>query len=126
MTLQADVETFIELRDYIDDQQKQLDDAMAPYKEAMVKLQNKLLELMNKEKVDNIKTARGTAYRTTRTSVTVRDWEACLSYITSNQAWHMLERRVSKVAAEEFLEENKRPLPGCDISRALVVQIRRS
>ena len=42
------------------------------------------------------------------------------------RAWHMLERRVSPTAANEFLAEHEAPVPGCKHDRAHVVQIRRS
>jgi hypothetical protein len=90
---------------------------LAPYKEAMNKIENELLRQMNEGNLENLKSDVGTAYVATRSSATVADWDAFLDF---------LERRVSKVAAEEFLEEHASLPPGVSIARDTTVNIRKA
>lgn len=67
----------------------------------------------------------GTAYRSTRASATVADWDALLDHIQDNEAWELLERRVNKTAVEQFKAEEQDLPPGVNWSETQVVNFRR-
>lgn len=125
-TLAEKVDAYVQIRDYIEGQEKIVSAALAPYREAMQILQNQLLELMDKEGVDNIKTPNGTAYRKIADRVVVEDWSQTLRHIIAMEAWELLERRVNPTAAKDHMEVNGEAVPGCKHNRAYVVQIRRA
>lgn len=121
------IEGYIHLRDQKDAIRKRHKEELAPVNERMMMLENWLLGRLTNAESDSI-TARGvgTAFRTTRTSAKIDDWETVLEHIKSEELWHMLERRISKAAVEEYIEANGEPPEGVHISREIIVQVRRA
>jgi hypothetical protein len=72
----------------------------------------------------SFKTEGGTAFITRKEQATVKDWEATLQYIRENEAYDLLERRVSRIAVRTLVDEGTPP-PGVDYSVKLGVNIRR-
>lgn len=125
MTVDVMIEKYLRLRDKkksIEDEHKQ---QLAPYNEAMTVLEGWLLEVMNQAKLKSLPTDQGTAYQSTRTSAKVTDWAAVLTYIRQNEAWDLLEARVSKLAAEAIIEQTQLPIPGVETSSEICVNVRR-
>ena len=71
------------------------------------------------------KTASGTAFITTTDFANVADWDAVLSYIKDNEAWDMLERRVSKRAVRGYIEANKTVPSGVNYGTRIDVNVRK-
>jgi hypothetical protein len=75
--------------------------------------------------VTSFKTKHGTAFLTTTDYANVADWDAVLGYIRENEAFDMLERRVSKTAVRGYIELNKVVPPGVNYGTKLEVNIRK-
>lgn len=121
------VATYIKLRDRRAKRKAEYEAADAADKEKQEKIEAYLLKEFNESGIDSIKTEFGTAYKSTRTSATVADWDAFFTqYVVPNQAWEMLERRVNKTAVEQFKAANEDLPPGINWSETQVVNIRRS
>jgi hypothetical protein len=118
------IEKYVKLRNRVEEIKKQHKDQLAPYVSTMSQLENLLLEHLNTNSLQSINGAGGTAYKQTATSVTVQDWEKTLEYIRANEAWDLLEARVSKTAAIETVEETKKPIPGVVFNQAIVIRVR--
>ena len=73
-------------------------------------------DTMNKGGLQQLKTAAGMTYFTTKDSVKVSDWDAALNYIRENDAYHLLNQAVNKTACKEFIEANQTPPPGVEYS----------
>lgn len=99
---------------------------LAPFNTKMAKLEAWMLDELNREGADHVGTSEGTAYKTTRSSVTVDDWEAALETVREHELWHMLERRLSKTAVEQYVEAEGCDFPGTHISTEIVVNVRAS
>tara|TARA_Y100000296_G_scaffold44831_1_gene51415 strand:+ start:1878 stop:2279 length:402 start_codon:yes stop_codon:yes gene_type:complete len=95
-------------------------------KEKQEKIEVEFLKRFNKRGIDNV-SARGigTAYRSVRASAKVADWDSLLDFIKKESAWEMLERRVSKVAVEQFKAETDDLPPGVDWGETQVINFRR-
>jgi len=120
------VKLFIALRDRrarrkADYQLDDVDD-----REKQEKIEVEFLKRFNKRGIDNV-SARGigTAYRSVRASAKVADWDSLLEFIKKESAWEMLERRVSKVAVEQFKAETDDLPPGVDWGETQVINFRR-
>ena len=102
----------------------QLDDV--DDKEKQERIEIEFLRRFNKRGIDNV-SARGvgTAYRSVRASAKVADWDSLLEFIQKEGAWEMLERRVSKVAVEQFKAETNDLPPGVDWGETQVINFRR-
>jgi hypothetical protein len=118
------IEKYLELRRAVDTIKEKHKVELAPYVEVMTQLENELLSHLNQAGVDSTKSSKGTAYKSTATSVTVADWPKTLAYIREHELWDLLEARVAKSAAVEIIEETKRAIPGVQISQAVVLRVR--
>jgi|SRR6185436_10672157 len=109
---------------------KQIEDKhkaeLAPYLDMKFQLETALLDHLNQNGLDSTKCSDGTAFKSTVTSVTVRDWPATLGYIRKHNLWDLLEARVSKSAAVEIITDTKTPIPGVEITQATVLRVRTS
>ena len=123
-TIKQVVEGYVRLRDHKKELQAQHKEQLAPINEKMEQMEGWLMRELNRENAESVRTEAGTVFKHTRTSSSVSDWDATLAYIIEHNAWHVLERRVSKTAIEE-MAENGEEVPGVKLVRDITVQIRR-
>ena len=97
-----------------------------PFNDMLATLANMILSELQAAGVTSMSSPDGTVYQSTETSVTVKDWPATLSYILANQAWDLLEARVSKTAVMSLMDETSEPVPGVNMSQETVLRVRRS
>lgn len=117
---------FIGLRDRRAQRKAAYDEDDASDKDKQNKIEVEFLRRFQERGIDNV-SARdvGTAYKSTRASATVADWDAFLEHVQENDAWEMLERRVNKTAVEQFKAVNDDLPPGVNWSETQVVNFRR-
>lgn len=127
MKLSEAVELYIKLRDKKSQMKAEFDAAVAPIQEKIDQLEAKLLDVFNKTGMDSVKTEFGTAYTSTRTSVSVADRDAFLAYVKASGDFNMLDVRPSRSAIPEFAAANDGELPpGINMRTERVVNVRRS
>lgn len=120
------VEQYIKMRDAKDKAKAKFTEKMAPLEEAMTKIEALLLQQFAALGVSSVTTPHGTAFKSTRTSATVADWDLCLDFVKSKELWQLLERRVSKQAVEEYKQEHSDLPPGVNWRAETTVNVRRS
>lgn len=137
------VEKYVALRDKVAEIKKRQIDELSKYNVAMAALEGWMLEALNTTGSDSVKTANGTFYKSTRTSVTCPRWSLTLEWIQENEAWDLLEARVNKTAAQAILAEKAaaaevlhaagKPvdpaslvIPGVEIVRDVSLNVRRA
>ena len=91
----------------------------------MTKLEAWLREQASAQGVTSFKTPHGTAFLTTVDYAQVADWDAVLDFVRKNDAYDMLERRVSKRAVRAYIDENKAVPDGITYGTRLEVNVRR-
>lgn len=126
MTVDSVIENYVRLRDKkkaVEDRHKQ---ELAPFRETMDQLEAWLLEALNQAGLDSMKSPHGTAFKSTKSSAVVRDWQATLDYIRRNEAWDLLEARVAKTTAIGIIKETNQPIPGVETSFEVCVNVRRA
>lgn len=90
------------------------------------KIEIEFLRRFNERGIDNVSAREvGTAYKSTRASATVGDWDSLLGHVQENEAWELLERRVNKTAVEQFKAVNDDLPPGVNWAESQVVNFRR-
>lgn len=111
------------------DQKKEMMDRhkaeLEPINTKMALVENAMLDALNGQQAESVRTEHGTMYKLKRTSTKVVDWDVALAYILDNDLEHMLERRVSKSAVEEFLAANGELPPGVAMTTDITVGVRR-
>lgn len=89
-------------------------------------IETEFLRRFNERGIDSVSSRDfGVAYRTTRTSTSVADFEALLGHVKENEAWELIERRVNKTAVQEFVEEHGDLPPGVNMSSVQQINFRR-
>ena len=122
---------YIELRERKAKIRKEAEEAEAALDVIQDAVGDKIREIMHEQGVTSVKTAHGTAYIAYRESATVADWDVLLGFIKKSEAWDLLERRVSKSAVKDRMEEDRNgqyqhePPPGVNFVRIEGVNVRR-
>lgn len=127
LDINAIVERYIQMRDMKDKLKKELEKKTEQLEMAMKKCEGAIMNHLDLQGAESIRSAAGTVYKAQTTSATVDDWDSLLSYIRDNEAWNMLDHKVNKTAVAEFMEANPGDLPPGVNWRAMnVVRVRRS
>lgn len=119
------IKRFIELRDKKAAMKKKFGEFTAPIDKEMYAIQTQVLEHMNEQDLQNIKGENGTAYKVKKVSVTVPDSELFFEWVMNNKLFHMLERRASKSAVEEYVTEHGDLPPGLAMTAVMDVNFRK-
>jgi len=120
------ITSYLKLRDKKREMERLHKEALAPFNETLAKIEMALAKVMEETGLENLPGGGGTAYRSTRTSVTVDDWDTFMGWVKKHEAWHMLERRAAKTAVDELLQETDELPPGISMTREYVVQVRKT
>ena len=89
------------------------------------KLEAYLKAEMDAQGVTSFKSDSGTAFVVATDYASVADWDAVLNFILTNEAFDMLEKRVSKTAVRGYIEQTKTVPPGVNYGTKLEVNVRR-
>jgi hypothetical protein len=119
------VATYMKLRVQKDMIEAETKDRVKGIKEKMEKLEAWIKEQADAQGVTSFKTKHGTAFLTTTDYANVADWDSVLDFIKREEAFDMLERRVSKTAVRGYIEATKAVPPGINYGTKLEVNIRK-
>jgi len=125
-TVENVVSAYRKLRDAKDKLTTEHKLQLAPVNERMAKLENWLHAKLNELGVDSMKTKRGTAYKSVLVKASVTDGEELLKFVQESGLWHILERRVSKAAVQEYIESTGKGIPGVHVSHEEKINIRKA
>lgn len=126
LQLDAIVERYVALRDKAAALKKEHEAQLAPYKDAMERLENAILSSLKAQGGESVRTKAGTAYTSRSVSVTVADKQAFRDFIIANEAWDLADIRAAKKAIEEYRDSNDDIPPGLNWSEAVTVGVRRA
>lgn len=125
LTVDEVVAAYIKLRDKKDSMEAEVKERTKGIKEQLNKLEAWLKEQADAQGVTSFKTKHGTAFLTTTDYANVADWDAVLQFIQTEEAFDMLEKRVSKIAVRGYIEANKAVPPGINYGTKLEVNVRK-
>lgn len=119
------IRTYMRLRDQKAVIEGELKTQVTAIKGKMEKLEAYLKTQMDAQGLTSFKSEFGTAFLTTTDYANVADWDAVLGFIRENEAFDMLEKRVSKIAVRAYIEQEKAVPPGVNYGTKLEVNIRK-
>jgi hypothetical protein len=119
------IRTYMKLRDQKAAIEGDVKERVAELKAKMEKLEAYLKTQMDAQGLTSFKSDYGTAFLTTTDYANVADWDAVLDFIRENEAFDMLEKRVSKIAVRGYIEQTKAVPPGINYGTKLEVNIRK-
>lgn len=120
------VEKYIKLRDKKGELKAAFTAKTERLDAALETIEGHLLKMFQAQGIDSVKTGEGTAYKSSRVSAKVEDWDAALDFIKKKKLWHMLERRVGKEAVKQYNEEHGALPPGVSMTEEITINVRRS
>lgn len=116
----------INIRDARAALKKQYDDADVDLKASQERLENAMLDHLNKHGMESVRTEFGTFYKQEDIKPSGSDWQALYDWIKEHDAWDALERRIKKTFVSEYMEAHQGSLPpGVSVHREFVVRVRR-
>lgn len=127
MTVNVDqvVAAYMKLRDQKAAIRKEADEKIDEIETKLDKLEKWIKVKADADGVTSFKTPHGTAFLTTTDFANVEDWDATLNFIKTNDAFDMLERRISKTAVRAYIELNKSVPAGVNYGTRLDVNVRK-
>ena len=125
VTVDSAIGAYMTLRRKKEAIEAKVKDEVSEIKAKMDKLEAWIKQQADTMGVTSFKTPHGTAFLTTTDYANVADWDAVLSYIRENEAYDMLEKRISKIAVRGYIEQNKSVPPGVNYGTKLEVNIRK-
>ena len=117
------IRTYMKLRDQKAAIEGEVKERIADLKGKMEKLEAFLKTQMDAQGLTSFKSDYGTAFLTTTDYANVADWDAVLGFIRDNDAFDMLEKRVSKIAVRGYIEQTKSVPPGINYGTKLEVNV---
>lgn len=116
---------YVEVRDLIRDMEARHKEELAKPTELLEKLAGVIHRFMDAHNLENLKTAAGTCYISTRWSASVQDPDAFINFIKETQNFDLLERRASSTAVKAYVEEHNSLPTGVNLSALSSVGVRR-
>ena len=105
---------------------KEKDDEIKLFKEQQEFVAEKLLALCSEQNLDSMKTTEGTITRRVSSNYWTSDWEAMYKFIETNDAYHLLEKRIHNTNMKEFLTENPDECPqGLQSNKKYIISVRK-
>lgn len=122
------VKTYIRLREKKSQRKADFDTDIAKYDELQDKIEALLLLKFGELGIDSVRTEKGTAYASVRSSVSIADWDSFRTFCEAqDDPFTFIDRKASKTAIEQYKSANDDQLPpGVNWSATRVVNFRRS
>lgn len=125
MTLNDIVEKYIALRDKKAELVAQHKAEVAKIDELLDKAEATLLKTFQEAGLESVRTSAGTAYRTTRSTASVADWDAFFEFCQEKQLFDLIGHHCRKEAVAQYLATNDELPPGINWREEAVVNVRR-
>ena len=120
------IDKYVQLRDRKEALKKAFDASTEAIDRAMEKVENVLLDHLNKVGGDSIKTSAGTAFKKTKISVATADAAEFFNFCMNKNEWALADVRPSKTAVVQYREAHNDLPPGVKWTELVEVQIRRA
>lgn len=119
------ISAYLTLRSQKEAIEAETKDKVKGIKAKMEKIEAWIKTQADEQGVTSFKTKSGTAFLTTTDYANVADWDSVLEFIRTNEAFDMLEKRVSKTAVRGYIDMNKAVPPGVNYGTRLDINIRK-
>lgn len=125
VTVDSVIKTYMKLRSEKEAIEAEVKDRVSGIKEKMAKLEAWLKAKADADGVTSFKTEHGTAFLTTTDFANVADWDAVLNFIKTEEAYDLLEKRVSKTAVRGYIDSMKEVPAGINYGTKLDINVRK-
>ena len=89
-------------------------------------IKSALLNHLQEQNIDSIKTGEGTFFRSTKQKYWTSDWSSMYEFVIENQVPDLLEKRLHQTNMKQYLEDNPDLLPkGLNVDSEYTLSIRK-
>lgn len=88
-------------------------------------LEGWLQQFLDRTKATSVKTQAGTAYVTVKTTASLADPQAFMSFVIERGKFELLDRRANANAVKDYVKENGQLPPGANLNTITSVNVRR-
>lgn len=125
MNYEKAIEAYNQIDDEIAKLEEQLKKAKAPLLNKKYKIVSLVSRALVEEGIKNAQTPYGTAYFSTHHNCSVKNQESFFQYVQQEDRFDLMEKRASKKAVKEYVEDMGEPPPGVEFGAVQVLVIRR-
>jgi len=115
---------YLELRTTIARLNAELKEKLKPYQKGMQDLEGILLQVLQDQKAQNIRTKSGTVYQRTVRSATIKDKKAFSEFVIENGEYDLLDWKANKVQVFDYMKEHEAEVPGLNTSSHMAIGVR--
>ena len=116
---------YIQIRDALKRVDEKYDAERKPLLEIQEQLAGIIRSFMDTNKLDNLKTAAGTCYTSTRYTASLADPQAFMDFVIRTGKFELMDRRANSTAVKDFVEENNHLPTGCNLNAVQTLGVRR-
>ena len=120
MTLGTLIDALQELRE----QKRQLEEQIKPITKRMEEIQSDVIKLMQDQGTPKASGTKASASVAEAVVPTVKDWTAVEAFIKENDAFYLMERRVSSAAYRELRQMIGDEIPGIEPFNRITLNLR--
>jgi len=124
MKLPEMIDKYVQIRDAKAKAKKAFDTEVKRMSDALVKLEGMILDSLNNEGADSIKTEHGTAFKKSRSSCTVKDRDAFYQFAVDTENLEAIDMKANAKVVRELMQEGI-DIPGVNYSESIQVGVRR-
>jgi hypothetical protein len=117
------IERYVLLRDYIKSETEAFEEHINKYKNAMDVIAQGLLEHLDANGLQNVKSEHGTAYKQDWLRAKVGDRDAFIAFVEDGH-WDFADLRVLKEPVTEYIKDYQNIPPGITIEQGTKVNVR--
>lgn len=120
VTIEKLAKIYVKIRN----KRRELEEQDKQLKNSLEQISLAMLEICNEQGATTVRTEHGTVSVRTSKSYWTSDWEAFYSFIKANDAFYLMQKRLSSSAIQQFLDENESAnLPGLNLKEEQSVVI---
>lgn len=124
MNSEERIAMYVKLRDHKQAAKKEFDRGMERVNQAMEKLEADMMADMHQLGLKSLPTEAGTAYLKTTATASVKDRDAFLDWVLSNENYELLDVKANKTVVRELFN-NGTDVPGVNYAEVETVGVRR-
>lgn len=117
---------YVALRDKVREIKEKHKQELAPFGEALDKLEVYLLDYLNSAGATSVRTSAGTITKSHRDSASIADMEAFWTFVVTQGDFDLCDRKANVTAVRDFIEKNNAPVPGVNFSSQQTISVRRA
>lgn len=119
------VHQYVILRDKMKEMEERHKEEKQKLQDALDRLDGWFTSLFDKLGVAGVRTAHGTASKSTKFSASLSDPHEFMRHVIGTQNFDLLDRRANVTAVKAYVEENGSLPPGCNLTPRNSISVRR-